>query len=139
MAEAPDKVFTVGAFGLDNIADLKAASRANLERQVSLKLKPPVFVVTYHPVTLTRDPAGLVKALTKALAAFSEATIIITGTNADIFGHKVASAIEEFAAQNPERVRLIPSLGQQRYLSLMRLADVVIGNSSSGLLEAPFM
>jgi len=139
MGEAPDKVFTVGAFGLDNIAELKPRSRTDLERQLSVKLMPPVFLVTYHPVTLAHDPVRLVKGLIKALATFGEATIIISGTNPDIYGHKVAAELKGLATQHPKRVRLIPSLGQQRYLSLMGLADVVIGNSSSGLLEAPFV
>ena len=137
LGEMPERVYTVGALGLDAISALEAMPRAALEAHVGLALEAPLFLVTCHPETLRGDAGGLAEALVGALSAFTNATVVVTGTNADTAGSVIAERLEAFVRDNPARARLIVNLGQTRYLNLMREADVVIGNSSSGILEAP--
>ena len=137
MGEAPTHVWNVGAPAMDNIAELFPVTKEELESFLGIQLRPPTFLVTYHPVTLKND-SGLpaIKALLTALDAHG-GTIVITGSNADPGADAVRACLLAFAKQRSNRVTLIESLGSRRYLSLMRHADVVVGNSSSGLLEAP--
>jgi len=137
MGETDGRIHVVGAAGLDNIARLELLDREALEKDLGMALHTPLFLVTYHPETLSADPVSGVDGLLDALDLFEDATILITGTNADAFGRRIAERLEGFAAEHSERVRNIVSLGQQRYLSALKLADICVGNSSSGLLEAP--
>lgn len=137
LGEAPERVFTVGALGLDGIAELDPITRSDLEDELGLPLDPPVFLLTCHPETLEADAAAAGHETIEALEAYPNATIVITGTNADPSGRVLGRSLRAFADKHAERVRFIVSLGQRRYLNLMREADVVIGNSSSGVLEAP--
>ena len=140
MGEQPQRVFTVGAPVLDNLAHLEWLSLDELEQALEFKLGHSFFVVTYHPVTLaSQGPEEAVDALLQALDAFPEAQLLFTGVNADP-GHRVVAArIAAYVADNPMRAFAVDSLGQQRYLSALLHADLVIGNSSSGILEAPSM
>ena len=139
MGESREHVWTVGALALDNIAALDPVPREELEQHLGLKLKSPSFLVTYHPVTTLED-SGL-RAMQSLLTALDEcdATVVVTGTNADPGASAIRQVLEHFAAQHPGRVALVESLGARRYLSLMSQVDAVVGNSSSGLLEAPAM
>ena len=95
-------------------------------------------LVTYHPVTLAHeDPENSFKALLDSLDSVPEHQVIITYPNADDGGRKIIPMLEAYANQNAKRVFAIKSLGQQRYLSSVKYADVVIGNSSSGIIEVP--
>jgi len=137
MGEHPDRVFTVGAPGLDWLRVLDPPDLAALERDLGLRLPAPLLLVTYHPVTLAdADPAEPLRALLSALDALPEASVVLTKGNADTRGRIINEMIDAFAADRPNAVAAT-SLGQQRYLGLLRAADVVVGNSSSGLLEAP--
>lgn len=138
MGEPPDRVFAVGAPGVDAVRRLDPLSDAQLDRDLGLALAQPLFLVTYHPLTLrTSDEGPAVDALTHALDRFPDARIVVTGVNADA-GHKVvAEKLAAWVAANSRRASLHASLGQRRYLSVMAKADCVIGNSSSGLIEAP--
>jgi UDP-N-acetylglucosamine 2-epimerase (non-hydrolysing)/GDP/UDP-N,N'-diacetylbacillosamine 2-epimerase (hydrolysing) len=138
LGEQPERVFTVGGLGLDNILKLPLLAREELEAALDFKLGPVNFLVTYHPVTLGQDSTEqAVSALLDALDTFPQARLIITKANADAGGRIVNRMLEEYAARQPQRIYLSTSLGQLKYLSAMRLVDVVIGNSSSGLIEAP--
>lgn len=138
MGELPDKVFNVGAPGLDYISKAIWLSYSELEASLDMKLSSPLFLVTYHPVTLGNQlPEMLMIELLAALDSFPEASIIFTYPNADTGGRKMIECVDKFVAENPGRTKAFASLGQQRYLSLMRNADVIVGNSSSGLTEAP--
>ena len=86
---------------------------------------------------MSADPVAGVEGLLEALGRYQDASVIFTGTNADAFGQRISARIEDFAAKQSGRVHHFASLGQRRYLSALQLADVCIGNSSSGLLEAP--
>lgn len=137
LGEDPARVYNVGAPGIDNIRKLELLGREALEAALGIKLRPPVFLVTYHPVTLDRrSPAVAARALCDALSQ-RLGTVIITKANADTGGRIISEVFDEFAARHTDRAVSITSLGQLRYLSAMSQADVVVGNSSSGLIEAP--
>jgi UDP-hydrolysing UDP-N-acetyl-D-glucosamine 2-epimerase len=137
MGEDSARVWNVGAPAMDNIAALEPTSKDELESFLGLQLRAPIFLVTYHPVTLNRDGGfAAIQALISALDSH-EGTIVITGVNADPGAKIIRASLQEFATARPSRVALLESLGSRRYLSLMRHVDVVVGNSSSGLIEAP--
>ena len=138
MGESPDRVFNYGAPGLDQLSKLDWLTRQELEAALEIQLSSPVFLVTYHPVTLAGgDPVEAMTELLNALKTFPDATVIFTYPNADTGGRVLIECIDRFVARHRETSRAFVSLGQQRYLSLMREADVIVGNSSSGLTEAP--
>lgn len=134
MGEPPDRVFTVGAPGVDAVAEADATLADSLQPP----LRPPVFLVTYHPVTLRQDSEAVaVAALLRALDAFPQARVVVTGVNADAGNRQVAALMDQWVAANCDRASLHVSLGQRRYLAAMKRSACVIGNSSSGLIEAP--
>lgn len=137
MGEASGRVWNVGAPAMDNIASLDPVPKNELESFLGISLCAPSFLLTYHPVTLEAD-GGLaaMRALLDAVNAF-EGSVIITGTNADPGAGAIRAALHAFAEARPGRVALVESLGARRYLSLMHYVDAVVGNSSSGILEAP--
>jgi UDP-hydrolysing UDP-N-acetyl-D-glucosamine 2-epimerase len=137
MGEAPDRVWNVGAPAMDNIAALDPVPKEALETFLGLTLRAPAFLVTYHPVTLEDD--GGLAAMQALLAALDTGagSVVITGANADPGANAMRATLQAFADERPDRVVLVESLGARRYLSLMRHVDAVVGNSSSGLLEAP--
>ncbi len=138
LGEDPKNVFNVGALGVDNIKNTKLLSRSELEKSTGFKLGETNFLVTYHPVTLVaNDSIKSVRALIKAFSKYPNASIIITRPNADTEGRELIRILDEFANSQPKRVMTIDTLGQQRYLSAIRHVDVVIGNSSSGIIEVP--
>lgn len=138
LGEAPDRVFNFGAPGLDHLTTLQWIARAELESALGIKLGSPLFLVTYHPVTLKDEsPVTAMEELLAALDESPRATVILTYPNADTGGRALIACIDAWVARHGERAKAFASLGQRLYLSLMREADVVIGNSSSGLTEAP--
>jgi UDP-N-acetylglucosamine 2-epimerase (non-hydrolysing)/GDP/UDP-N,N'-diacetylbacillosamine 2-epimerase (hydrolysing) len=138
LGEDPARVFNVGDPGLDSVRRILPLDREALARITGLPLQPPLFLVTYHPATLgQQSPESAFTELLTALEEFPDATIVLTKPNADAGGRKLGAMAENYAARHPSRVRCFASLGQRNYLSLMRIADVVIGNSSSGIVEAP--
>jgi UDP-N-acetylglucosamine 2-epimerase (non-hydrolysing)/GDP/UDP-N,N'-diacetylbacillosamine 2-epimerase (hydrolysing) len=138
LGESPERVFNVGGVALDNLKRLNLLNHEQFETALDFKLAPLNFLVTYHPVTLSQTSAKIsVQALLDALDAFPQANIIFTKANADAGGRIINQLLEEYAAAQPERIYLTTSLGQLKYLSAIQLVDVVIGNSSSGLIEVP--
>lgn len=138
LGEQPEQVFNFGDVGLDNINRLKLLSRQELEESIGFSLGTLNFLVTYHPESLSHiDPVVSVRELFKALDAFPEAKIILTKPNADTGSRVILQMIDEYAASRADRVYACTSLGQVRYLSAMKYCDMVIGNSSSGIVEAP--
>jgi UDP-hydrolysing UDP-N-acetyl-D-glucosamine 2-epimerase len=138
MGEDPAHVHTVGTIGLDNIERLELMDADALGRDIGLDLSGGYFLVTYHPATLsdTASETGAA-ALVEALDRFPELKVILTGVNADAGNAAIRRVFDAFAAANPERVASIVSMGQVRYLSAMKHCAAVVGNSSSGLVEAP--
>ncbi|MBA3935957.1 MAG: UDP-N-acetylglucosamine 2-epimerase (hydrolyzing) [Planctomycetes bacterium] len=138
LGEAPERVFAVGALGLDALGRERLLEPAELEAELGLALSPGLLLVTYHPATLgVLAPGAAAVALFAALDRFPELTVLVTGTNADTHGSEVVAATTAFLARNPARARGIASLGSLRYLSAMRHCLAVVGNSSSGIIEAP--
>lgn len=138
MGESPDRVFCVGALGLDHLERTTPLDRRELERSLDCSLSYPTFLVTYHPVTLEDRTSRLdVQKLLAGLDAFPDAKIIFTGANADPDNFIIKELIQSYVRIKNGRVKFFASLGYLRYLSLLQQADVVIGNSSSGIIEAP--
>lgn len=138
LGEDPERVKNVGAIGLDHLARSEMISVAQIAASLGFELRKPYFLVTYHPVTLAvEDPEGSFQALLDSLDSYPEHQVIITYPNADDGGRKIIPMLEAYARQYPQRVFAIKSLGQQRYLSTVKHAVVVIGNSSSGIIEVP--
>jgi UDP-N-acetylglucosamine 2-epimerase (non-hydrolysing) len=138
LGEDPARVHVVGAPGLDHLRRTELASRAELEEFLGIPLAAPVLLVTYHPETLGEDGgrSGLA-ALLDAIDDLGGATVVVTGVNADPGHGPLSAALRDFVATDPARRALVESLGQRRYLGLMAACDAVVGNSSSGLIEAP--
>jgi len=138
LGEQPERVFNFGAPGIDSIVKLDLIERDEISSAINFNLNKPYFMVTYHPVTLENGGAtdSLINLL-KVLDDYPEYQLIITYPNADTHGRKLIEILDEYKELNFERVLLIQSLGQLRYLSLMKYCEVVIGNSSSGLIETP--
>ncbi len=140
LGEDPARVFHVGAPGLDLLTRETLPGQAELEAVLGMSLDGLVFLVTYHPVTLSgTDPALAVEQLLAALDRWPQARIVVTGVNADPGHSMVSAAFAAWQQRHPDRVRLVASLGNRRYVAAMALASAVIGNSSSGLIEAPAM
>ncbi len=139
MGEQPDRVFNVGAPGLDVLVDGDGHGMTFDDAMASVGFQPssPLFLVTYHPVTLQSGAADDARALLEALDGFPDASIIFTGTNADTDGDEIALLIDGYVEQHAPRIMQIPSFGRERYVSVLKGADVVVGNSSSGIIEAP--
>ncbi len=138
LGEMPERVVNVGAIGLDHLSRTKLLSRTELADSLDFQVNKPYFVVTYHSVTLgNEDPVDAVTSLLLALDHFESHQVILTFPNADDGGRKIIPLLETYASSSPDRVLLIPSLGQKRYLSAVKYSDAVIGNSSSGIIEVP--
>lgn len=138
LGESPDRVFNVGALGIENIQKMKLLRKNELESSIGFKLDRPFFMVTFHPVTLESDSAGKQFAeLLAALDQFPNYKCIFTQANADTDGQIINKMVYEYVENHPERCMATPSLGYLRYLSAMKLCTAVVGNSSSGILEAP--
>jgi UDP-N-acetylglucosamine 2-epimerase (non-hydrolysing)/GDP/UDP-N,N'-diacetylbacillosamine 2-epimerase (hydrolysing) len=139
MGEDPARVFNVGSPGLDHLRRRPLMDRATLEQALEAPLGQRNLLVTFHPVTLEQDN-GLAE-FHELLAALDQidpaVKLWFSLPNADAGGRAVASTLLSWVALRPARARAYPSLGQQRYLSLMANVDAVVGNSSSGLYEAP--
>lgn len=139
MGEQPDVTFNYGAPGLDHLHRSELLSRDELARDLGKSLERPTALVTYHPVTGEAGDASAssVAALLEALETFDELDVVFTKANADSQGRAINACLAEWCARHPHRARLHDNLGQRLYHSCLRHLDVMIGNSSSGLLEAP--
>jgi len=137
MGENPKHVFNYGAPGLDNLYKNQLMNRNDLQNHLGFDLSGTVAIVTYHPVTLESNTTGrqidiILKAITQ-----KKIKAIFTQANADIYGSIINKKIEAFCSLNPHTARFHHNLGQIPYLSCIKNLDLMIGNSSSGLIEAP--
>ena len=140
LGENPSRVFNVGGFGIDNIVSLDFLDKPSLESSLNFKLRDKNFLITFHPVTLENATAQeQFKALLDALKSLStryDIGYIFTKANADTDGRIINDMIDEFVSTRSNAIAFT-SMGQLRYLSTMRFVNAVVGNSSSGLGEAP--
>jgi UDP-N-acetylglucosamine 2-epimerase (non-hydrolysing)/GDP/UDP-N,N'-diacetylbacillosamine 2-epimerase (hydrolysing) len=134
MGEDADTVHVVGAPGLDNASCEDMLSRAQLEERLGMRLEPPVVIVTLHPATLGEDPRVEAEAMIAAMERV-EATYVINQPNMDPGNDAIRQALA--ANRSRPRWRLTESLGRRGFWGLLRLADAMVGNSSSALIEAP--
>lgn len=138
LGEQPERVFYVGALGVENIKRVPLMSKDEIEHDLQFEITDQTVLVTYHPVTLSgSNPSDDINALFEALDEQPELRVIFTMPNSDTGGQVIAEAIENYAAQHVDRVRAYKSLGMRRYLSVMKYCAAVVGNSSSGILETP--
>ena len=137
MGELPERVFNFGAPGLDPLYESTLLTKEQLEEELELGLQDPAALVTYHPGT--RD-AGSTRAQLRQLVAALKASglnAVFTLANADAQGALINTRLQAACSQSPERFKWIPHLGHRRYLSCLQHFAVMVGNSSSGLTEAP--
>lgn len=138
LGEHPERVFNVGGIGIENIKRLKLLSKEEFEQSIDFKLDKKNFLVTFHPVTLENNTAKeQFQALLDAIDTQENTHIIFTKANSDTDGRIINHMIDEYISQNPHKAVGFASLGQLRYLSALQYVDAVVGNSSSGLIEAP--
>ncbi len=136
MGEDPARVFYSGAPGIDNIKNLKLLTKNKLEKELNWKLTFKSALFTYHPVTLEESDVEIdLEVILSILETFSF-NILFTYANADSGGKVINQKIEEFCKIQPARYKVVKSLGQIKYLSAMKYVDLLIGNTSSGIIEA---
>ena len=138
LGEDPKRVFNVGGLGIDNIKRLPLLTHNAFEDSIGFKLDKKNLLVTFHPVTLeTATAHEQFQALLDAVDTLEETHIIFTKANADTDGRIINQMIDTYVAMNTHKAISFTSMGQLRYLSALQYMDAVVGNSSSGLLEAP--
>lgn len=138
LGEEPSRVFNVGGLGIDNIKKLKLLSKEEFEKSIGFKLNKKNIIVTFHPVTLESATAvEQFRALLSAIDELKDTTIIFTKANSDKDGRIINTMIDEYVKTNSSKAVGFTSLGQLRYLSALQYVDAVVGNSSSGISEAP--
>jgi len=138
LGEHPNRVFNVGAVGVDNIKRLNLLSKCEFEESIQFKLEKKNLLITFHPVTLERSTSRQqFNNLLSVIDGLKETHVIFTKANADTDGRIINKMIDNYVKDHQSSAAAFTSLGQLRYLSAMQYVDGVIGNSSSGILEAP--
>lgn len=138
LGEQPERVFNVGALGVENIKKLPLMSKEEIEREIDFEINHNTILVTYHPVTLgNRTAKEDIDDFIAALEERKDLRVIFTMPNSDTGGQFIVDAINGFVTRNADRAKAYKSLGVLRYLSVMKQVAAVVGNSSSGLLEVP--
>lgn len=137
LGEHPNRVFNVGAIGIENILNEMLLSKEELEEELKIDLSKPYAVVTFHPVTLENNSSEKqIESLLEVCKEFNNLSFIFTKANADAEGRIINHLIDKYSQDN-DNIFTFTSLGMRRYLSVLKYCSIVIGNSSSGLLEAP--
>jgi len=136
MGEDSLRVFNTGAPGIDNIVNFELLSKAALEKQLDWKFAQKCALFTYHPVTLSNNDLKKDLSIIFDVLVNSEISVLFTYANADSGGRIINKKIEEFCKLNPNKYKVVKNLGQLRYLSAMKHVDLLVGNTSSGIIEA---
>ncbi|ABB43876.1 UDP-N-acetylglucosamine 2-epimerase [Sulfurimonas denitrificans DSM 1251] len=138
LGEQPKRVFNVGGMGIENIKRLKLLTKKEFEESINFKLNKKNILVTFHPVTLENSTAKeQFQELLDAIDELRDTNIIFTKANSDTDGRVINQMCDEYVTNNHHKSICFTSLGQLRYLSALQHVDAMIGNSSSGLAEAP--
>lgn len=138
LGEHPERVKCVGALGIENIKTQKLMSRKELEDNLCIRLDRPFMMISFHPVTLENNTAKeQFENLLKALDSFKEYQFVFTKANSDTNGREINQKIDEYVNNNERRAVAYTSLGMVKYLSMLKYCEMVVGNSSSGIIEAP--
>jgi GDP/UDP-N,N'-diacetylbacillosamine 2-epimerase (hydrolysing) len=137
LGEHPERVYNVGAIGIENIINEKLLSKEELVNELEISLLKPYTVVTFHPVTLENNSSEKqIESLLEVCKEYKSLSFIFTKANADAEGRIINQLIDKYVKEN-ENITAFTSLGMRRYLSALKYCSMVIGNSSSGLIEAP--
>lgn len=141
LGEEPNRVFNVGALSVENIRKHPLMSEKEIRDFFGFSAEIPYALVTFHPVTLENDIQKQhdIQELCEAMDIFSICNFVITGSNADNGGDKYNVYLKKFAKKHPDRIKMYMSLGMTRYLSALKYASFMLGNSSSGTTEAPIL
>ncbi len=138
LGEQPERVFNVGALGVENVVKNDFMSKEDIESSLNFKLTDKCFLCTYHPVTLSNMSSEVqVLNLLEALDGYKDYHIIFTYSNSDTNSQIIIKRIQEYVDKNADRCMFISSLGQRRYFSALKYMTAVLGNSSSGIIEVP--
>ena len=138
LGEEPSRVFNVGGPGIENIKKLNLLNKDEFEKSIKFKLAKKNILITFHPVTLENSSAReQFNELLNALDELDDTNFIFTKANSDTDGDVINKMIDEYVSENPQKAVAFVSLEQLRYLSAIKFVDIVLGNSSSGLLEVP--
>jgi GDP/UDP-N,N'-diacetylbacillosamine 2-epimerase (hydrolysing) len=138
LGENPNYVYNFGSPAIDNIYNLKLIDKKEIEKLINFEISDKCFVITFHPVTLENSSAeNQFSELLLGLKKFKNYKLIFTYPNADTEGRIIIKMIEEFIRNNPYQSISFKSLGQIKYFSILKYSTLVIGNSSSGLIEVP--
>lgn len=137
MGEHPSRVFNVGDLGVENINNLKLLNKAELEKELGIPIWEKILQVTFHPVTLETDSARQFEELLLALEERPQYQVIITRPNVDTGAAELNDLIDYYVDRNKTRFFAFHSLGYRRFLSLLSHCSAIVGNSSSGIVEAP--
>ena len=138
LGEDPSRVFNVGGPGIENIKKLNLLNKDEFEKSINFKLAKKNILITFHPATLENSSAReQFNELLNALDELEETNFIFTKANSDTDGDVINKMIDEYVSENSQKAVAFASLGQLRYLSAIKFVDIVLGNSSSGLLEVP--
>ena len=136
MGENPNYVFNFGAPGLDNLNILNLLTKKEIEEKLKIKLKDKIILLSYHSATLgKKNPIEVLRNIFKAFENFKNTTVLVSKSNSDYFGLSINKFLDEYCSS--KKIILRESFGQQLYLSLIKISDVLVGNSSSGIIEAP--
>ena len=138
LGEQPDRVFNVGALGVENVMKNDFMTKEEIEQSLNFQMTDKCFLCTYHPVTLSNmsSETQILNLLT-ALDDYKDYHIIFTYSNSDTNSQIIIKRIQEYVDQNTSRCMFIHSLGQRRYFSVLKYVKAVLGNSSSGIIEVP--
>lgn len=140
LGENPERVINTGAIGVYNILHADYLNREELEAQLGTDIPERLLLATFHPATLDPvPPMEQCRNLLAALDGYPDYKVIFTYPNNDTDGRAIVNLIEDYVRRNPRRAAVFPSLGMRRYLSVLRFAAAVVGNSSSGIVEVPSM
>lgn len=137
LGESPDRVFKVGALALDSIKALHLLSKEALEKELYFTFNKHNLLVTFHPVTLESDSEIQFQILLDVLDELEETNIVFTKANADPGGKVINTMIDDYVSRNTRKSVAFASMGHLKYFSTMKYVDAVVGNSSSGIIEAP--
>lgn len=138
LGEQPERVYNVGALGVENARKVSLLGKEELEHQIGFHFSKPTIMITYHPVTLEMlTSKGQFADILSVISNHKEISVIFTKANADADGRIINQMIDEYVRENSDRCAGYSSLGRRRYLSALQYVDAVLGNSSSGLIEVP--
>lgn len=138
MGEAPDRVFNVGALGVENAKNVRLMSKYEISNLLGIDINHKYILITFHPTTRKHGAAkSEIDNILSAIEGYDEYNYIFTKANSDPEGEIINNTIKNFVCQYSDKAILVDSLGTELYLNVMRYADIVMGNSSSIIVEAP--